>query len=58
MGFEYDICWCGDSYRCKNTECFRHFNNRPDDERIFTCACLMWTEACPMHNETEEVSDK
>ena len=58
MGFEYDICWCGDSYRCKNTECFRHFDNKPDSEGIFTCSCLMWTEACPMYNETEEVSDK
>ena len=58
MEFEYDICWCADSYKCTNTECFRHNSNRPSDERIFTCSSLMWTKACPMYNETEEVSDK
>lgn len=57
MGFEYDICWCADSHRCTNTECFRHFDNRPNEPGIYTCASLMWTDICPLHNETEEVSE-
>lgn len=56
MWFDDDICWCADSDRCKNTECFRHMSNRrsavagPD---IFTCACLMSTEICPLTEEGE-----
>ena len=45
--FESDQCWCMDSERCTNTECFRHMTHKSDEERIFTCSHLMWTEYCP-----------
>lgn len=48
-----DICWCSDSVRCENTECFRHLTNKNDGERIFTCGSLMGTEYCPMSEEGE-----
>ena len=54
MWFDSDICWCADSIRCENTECFRHLSNKNDEERIFTCGSLMGTEYCPMHKESEE----
>ena len=49
-----DICWCSDSVRCENTECFRHLTNKNDGERIFTCGSLMGTEYCPRHKEGED----
>lgn len=48
-----DICWCMDSERCTNTECFRHMDNKSDSEKIFTCSSLMGTEYCPMNKEGE-----
>lgn len=48
-----DICWCADSDRCKNTKCFRHWSNKPIDERIFTCSKLMGTELCELRKESE-----
>ena len=46
--FEYDICWCADSDRCTHTECFRHLENKPIEERIFTMSHLMGEEnLCP-----------
>ena len=54
MWFESDICWCADSIRCENTECFRHLCNKSDEERIFTCSHLIGSEYCPMHKESEE----
>lgn len=51
--FEYDICWCGNSENCIHTECFRHLENKPDEERIFTMSYLKWTELCPIYNEME-----
>ena len=50
---EYDICWCADSDRCTNTECFRHLTNKDDSERIFTCSALMGTEYCELTKESE-----
>ena len=50
---EYDICWCADSDRCTNTECFRHLSNKSDEERIFTMSYLMWTDICPKSKEGE-----
>ena len=51
--FDNDICWCADSNRCENTECFRHLTNKNDEERIFTCGNLMGSEYCPMNKEGE-----
>lgn len=48
-----DICWCADSDKCKNTECFRHWSHKPADERIFTCGKLMGTEYCELTKESE-----
>ena len=48
-----DICWCMDSERCTNTECFRHMDNKSDSEKIFTCSYLMGTEYCPMSEKGE-----
>lgn len=53
MWFNSDICWCSDSVRCENTECFRHLTNKNDGERIFTCGSLMGTKYCPRHKEGE-----
>ena len=53
MWFDSDICWCADSDRCKNTECFRHWSHKPADERIFTCGKLMGTEYCELTKESE-----
>ena len=55
MMFEDDICWCADSQNCKNDECFRHMNNRTVRQGIFTMSHLMWTDLCPLKEETEEV---
>ena len=52
--FEYDICWCADSNKCTNKDCFRHLTNKPDTETIFTCSNLIYTELCPL----EEKGDK
>ena len=60
--FDDDICWCADSDKCKNKECFRHFDNFDDfynrthtpRERIFTMGHLMWTEYCELTKESEE----
>ena len=54
--FDDDICWCGDSDRCTNTECFRHLSNRRKSEGIdiFTMALLMGTEVCPLTKESED----
>lgn len=49
-----DICWCADSIRCTNTECFRHLTNKDDNERIFTCSALMGTEYCELTKESED----
>ena len=54
MWWQSDICWCSDSVRCENTECFRHLINKNDGERIFTCGSLMGTEYCPRHKEGED----
>ena len=51
--WESDICWCADSDRCMNTDCFRHWSNKNDEERIFTCGKLMGTEYCPLTKEGE-----
>ena len=51
---ESDICWCADSDRCKNTECFRHWDNKPVDEYVFTCSRLMGTELCQLAQEGED----
>lgn len=51
--WESDICWCADSDRCMNTDCFRHLSNKNDEERIFTCGKLMGTEYCPLTKEGE-----
>ena len=48
-----DICWCADSDKCTNTECFRHLTNKDDGERIFTCGALMGTEYCELTKESE-----
>lgn len=55
LNWESDICWCADSMdRCMNKECFRHIENKPEEERIFTCSKLMGTEYCPLIKESEE----
>lgn len=54
FSFENDICWCADSERCLRRDCFRHLNNKDDDEKIFTCGHLMGTEYCKMYKEGEE----
>ena len=48
--FEDDICWCFDSDRCDNTDCFRHMNNRKT-AGIFTGSALMGTEYCENNKE-------
>ncbi len=53
MWFGSDICWCSDSIRCENTECFRHLSNKNDEEKIFTCGSLMGTECCELTKESE-----
>lgn len=53
MWWQSDICWCADSNRCTNTECFRHLANKNDEEKIFTCGALMDTEYCPMSEKGE-----
>ena len=55
MWFDNDICWCGDSDKCTNYECFRHLDNMKDITYpcIFTCSNLMGTEVCPLTNEGE-----
>lgn len=54
---EYDICWCADSDRCKNYECFRHMAHQPIRKDggpfIFTCGCLMGTDVCPLTEKGE-----
>ena len=52
--WDSDICWCADSDRCINIECFRHLCNKNDEERVFTCGVLMGTEYCPLIVESEE----
>lgn len=47
-----DICWCMDSDRCKNKECFRHMSNMPTGG-VFTASHLMWTNLCPLRRESE-----
>lgn len=49
--WQSDICWCMDSERCLNTSCFRHLTHKSDEEKIFTCGKLMYTEYCPGHIE-------
>lgn len=58
MYFNDDICWCGNSENCTHTECFRHLENKPDEERIFTMSYLKWTEYCPVYNEKEGESNE
>ena len=53
MFFDSDICWCGNSDTCKQTDCFRHLSNKDTEEKIFTCANLMWTEICPYFNNAD-----
>lgn len=55
MWWDDDICWCADSERCTNYECFRHLDNMKDKEYpcIFTCSNLMGTEICPLSEESE-----
>lgn len=53
MFFDSDICWCGNSNICKQTDCFRHLSNKNGEEKIFTCANLMWTEICPYFGNAE-----
>ena len=53
MWFGSDICWCADSIRCENKECFRHLTNKNDEEKIFTCGSLMGTECCELTKESE-----
>ena len=55
MWWDDDICWCADSERCTNYECFRHLDNMKDKTYpcIFTCSNLMGTEICPLTNEGE-----
>lgn len=48
-----DICFCADSDRCTNTECFRHLTHK-NEPGIFTCSHLMDTEYCPMNKEGED----
>ena len=56
--YEYDICWCADSDKCKNYECFRHMAHRPvrmdGCADIFTCGRLMGTEYCELTKEGED----
>ena len=52
MFFEDDICWCSDSDRCDNTNCFRHMNNRKT-AGIFTAGSLMGTEYCENNKESK-----
>ena len=52
--FEDDICWCGNSDSCKNTDCFRHLDNRKVKEGIYTIALLKDTEFCPLNERKEE----
>lgn len=58
MFFAYDICWCGNSVECPRKECFRHLDNKPIEERIFTMSNLRWTEYCPLYTETEGANDE
>ena len=54
--FDDDICWCADSDRCKNKNCFRHMSNRrhyTEGPDIFTCAKLMGTDICPLDEDTK-----
>lgn len=45
-----DICWCGNSDECENTECYRHTKNRrPEDGNIYTAAYLKNTNLCPSY---------
>lgn len=56
MWFDEDICFCADSDRCKNTECFRHLSHHRKPEvgpDIFTCGKLMGTEYCELTKEGE-----
>ena len=53
MWFDSDICWCADSETCKRTDCFRHLNNKNNQERIFTMSHLRHTELCLLGEESE-----
>ena len=52
MFFEDDICWCSDSDKCNNTNCFRHMSNRKT-AGIFTTGSLMGTEYCENYKESK-----
>lgn len=52
-----DICWCADSETCKRTDCFRHLNNKNNQERIFTMSHLRHTELCLLSEECETEKD-
>ena len=57
MWFNSDICWCADSETCKRTDCFRHLNNKNNQERIFTMSHLRYTELCLLSEECEIEKD-
>ena len=51
MFFDDDICWCADSEKCSNTDCFRHMSNRKEVAGIFTTSHLADTEYCVEYKE-------